>query len=216
MPDITPSFVFQYERRMRAQTEMEYARRLASKNTWWNKVARVTPIEGKTERITWLMSTALIEPVGPSNAGVISFENLVTQTAEYPSFRHGKGIKVTRDQIEDLDGTGLDILGQWSSDIGNETAYYPQRLFAQLLLNGANTDGSATAYDTIPFFADNTTNTIGGVSVKGHPFNPFRPALGGYPNWLHGASSGTYPGALPIDDSVTVDVALTNLAKAYA
>lgn len=211
MPEITPSFVFQYERRMRAITETEYARRLTSPHIWWNKVARVVPIEGKTERISWLLDTATIEPIGPSGTGRLGFEELVTQSAEYPSFRHGRGISVQRDQIEDLDGTGLDHLGKWSAMIGNETAYYPQRLFTQLLLNGANTDGSAAAYDGQPFFSDNTTN--GGI---GHPYNPFATALGGYANWLHGAVSGSYPGACPIDvtNAATVDIAFQNLQRA--
>jgi hypothetical protein len=88
---------------------------------------------------------------------------------------------------------------------------------AQLLLNGANTDGSANAYDGVPFFADNTTSrTIGGVGVTGHPYNPFRPSLGGYANWLKGSSSGSYPGALPIDETQTVDTALANIGKAIA
>ena len=207
MPEITPSFVMEYERRMRAITEIEYARRLAAKHTWWNKVARVTPIEGKTERITWLLDTATIEPIGPTGTGRLGFEDLVTQTAEYPTFRHGRGIQVHRDQLEDLDGTGLDILAKWSENIGNETAYYPQRLFAQLILNGANTDGSANAYDGLPFFSDNSAP---------HPNNPFNLAAGSYANWLHGSSSGTYPGALPIDESVSVEVAFTNLQKGLA
>lgn len=216
MPEITPSFQFQYERRMRAITETEYVRRMRAENLWWNKMLRTINVDGLTERITWLLNTATIEPVGPSGTGAIEFEGLVTQTAEYPSFRHAKGIKVQRDQIEDLDGTGLNILAEWSMQIGNEMAYYPQRLAAQLIMNGAATDGSANAYDGIPYFADNSSNTVGGVSVKGHPFNPFRPELGGYQNWLHGAASGVYPGALPIDDSVSVDTALINLGKAIA
>jgi hypothetical protein len=206
----------QYERQMRAITEDEYFRRLQSKNTWWNRLCKQMTLDGKTERVTWLLSTAMIEPVGPTGSGGLSFENMVTQTVEYPTMRHGKGIKVTRDEIEDLEGTGLNILAEWSKQIGNETAYYPQRLAATLLLNGANTDGSANAYDGVPFFADNSSRTIGGVSVKGHPYNPYRPSLGGYSNWLHGLSSGSYPGALPIDDSQTVDTALTNLGKAIA
>lgn len=210
MPDITPSFVFQYERRMRAITETEYARRLAAPHTWWNKVARTLPIEGKTERVTWLLDTATIEPIGPSGSGRLGFEELVTQTAEYPVFRHGRGMSIQRDQLEDLNGTGLDQAAKWSENIGNEIGYYPQRLFTQLLLNGANTDGSANAYDGVPFFADNTTN--GGV---GHPYNPWQTALGGYYNWLHGAASGAYPGACPIDavNAATVDVAFGNLQK---
>jgi len=213
MPEITPSFVFEYERNMRANTENEYIRRLLAKNIWWNKVMRTMPIEGRTERVTWILNTAMIEPVGPTGSGDLTFEGMVTQTVEYPTFRHGKGIVVQRDQIEDLDGKGLDMLGEWSSQIGNEIAYYPQRLCTQLLLNGAASDGSANAYDGIRFFADNTTNVVGGVNVKGHPYNPFRPTLGGYQNWLHGAASGSYIGAQAIDDSVSPDVALVNLAK---
>jgi len=223
MPEITPSFVMQYERRMRALTETEYLRRLNAKTTWWNKVCRTMNITGKTERITWLLNTAKIEPVGPSGTGAITFEDLVSQTVEYPSFRHGKGIKVQRDQIEDLDGSGLDILADWSMQIGNETGYYPQRLAAQFLLNAAATDHSADAYDGVPFFADATTSrTVNGTSVIGHPYNPYRPGLGGYSNWVKGspiAASGAtqfYPGALPIDDSVTVEVALQNLGKAIS
>lgn len=210
MPELTPSFVFSFERRMRAITEEEYARRLSDKFMWWNRIARPMPIEGQTERVAWLLDTATIEPIGPTGTGRLGFQELVTQTAEYPTFRHGRGIQVHRDQIEDLDGTGLDILAKWSGNVGNETAYYPQRLFSQLLLNGANTDGSANAYDGQPFFADNTTN--GGV---GHPYNPYDPAATGYANWLHGAASGTYPGACPIDpvNATTVDVAFQNLQK---
>src|SRR5579872_6426352 len=120
---------------------------------------RTMTLEGKTERITWLLSTAMIEPVGPTLTGALNFE--------------------------DLEGTGLDILAEWSAQIGNEIGYYPQRLGAQLILNGAATDGTANAYDTVPYFASNSTvTTIGGVSVTGHPYNPFRPTLGGYANRL--------------------------------
>ena len=221
MPEITPSFVMEYERRMRAITEDEYVRRL--KKLWWNKVARPMPIEGKTERVAWLLDTATIEPIGPTGTGRLGFEDMVSLSVEYPTFRHGKGIRVQRDQIEDLDGTGLDVLAKWSSNIGNETAYYPQRLLAQILLNGTNADGSANAYDGVPFFSDYTNP---------HPNNPYDPTRGYYANWLHGSATvGTptftpsgygpialppNPGACAIDDSVTPENALINLGKAIA
>jgi len=215
VPDITPQFVMQYERRMAAITENEYVRRLAAQNTWWNKIMRPTPIEGKTQRLTWFLDTALIEPVGPSGTGAIDLEGMVAQSVELPTFRHGKGIEVQRDQLEDLDGTGLNALAKWSENIGNETAYYPQRLGAQLLLNGANTDGSANAYDGVPFFAD---------ASNPHPVNPFDLSKGYYANWCHGSSSNAlvkgYPGALPIHSygsgNVTADVAYQNYAQALA
>ncbi len=216
MPILTPTFQMSYERRMRAITETEYARMLSAENIWWNTLARKMNIEGLTERITWLLSTAMIQNLGPTGTGAMTFDSLVSQTAEYPTFKHGAGIKVSRDQLEDLGGSGLDSLAAWSEQIGVQMAYYPQKLFSQLILNGANTDGSANAYDTVPFFADNTSNTIGGVSVKGHPYNPYKPGLGGYKNWLKGASASGYVGACPIDDTVTLDVALVNLGKAIA
>jgi hypothetical protein len=218
----------QYERRMKAITETSYAARLAADNMWATRVLRTTPIEGKTERVTWFLDTATIVPIGPSGSGAMKFENMVTQTAEYPTFKHGKGIRVQIDQLEDLDGTGLDQLAKWSENIGNETAYYPQRLASQLILNGANTDGSANAYDGLPFFLDNTVGSgnpnPGGTYSNGHYYNPYKPNLGGYYNWLHGsavaASTGVqaYPGALPIDDvnASTTDVALKNLGLAIA
>lgn len=216
MPDITPSFVMQYERRMRAITENSYAGRLAADVTWWNKVMRTTNIEGKSERITWLLDTAVIEPIGPTGSGGLSFEGMATQSAEYPTFKHGKGIVIQRDQLEDLDGTGLDQAAKWSENIGNETAYYPQVLATQLILNGSATTGEANAYDGVPYFIGNTSSTIGGISVVGHPYNPYKPQLGGYSNWLTGGASGAYPGACPIDESVPVDTALYNLGKAIA
>ncbi len=214
MPTITPTFQMQYERRMRAITENEYVRLLSE--MWWNKVAKSITIDGARERLTWLLATAKIDRVGPTGTGSLTFEGMQTQTVDYLVGKHAAAIKVHRDQIEDLDGTGLNTLAEWSAQVGAQSAYYPQKMFSQLLLNGANTNGSAAAYDTVPFFADNTARTLGGNSVKGHPYNPFKTQLGGYTNWWKGSPSGSYPGALPIDDSVTTDVALTNLGKAIA
>jgi hypothetical protein len=223
MPALTPSFVFELERRMRVNREVEYARRLSAQNFWANRVLKPTPMEGRTERVTWLLETATIERTGPTGTGKLDFQNLVSLTTELTSERHGKGVQIQRDQLEDLDGTGLNEAVEWAAQMGSESAYYQQRLASQALLNGAATDGSANAYDTVPFFADQTANTIGGVSVTGHPYNPFSPSLGGYANWLHGAAAtfngvaSFYPGALPIDEaSVTVDVALKNLGRAIA
>lgn len=214
MPEITPQFVMQYERRMRAITVSEYARRL--KKLWWNKISRPFPIEGKTERVTWFLETMSIEPLGPTGTGKMTFESMVTQTAEYPTFKHGKGLVVQRDQFEDLDGTGLNQVAVWSKGIGNETAYFPQRLMAQLILNGAATDGSANAYDGVPFFAK---------PANPHFNNPYDQGAGAtgtnsYANWLTGSSApsgfAAYPGACPIDESVTTDTALTNMGKVIA
>jgi hypothetical protein len=209
MPAITPSFVFGYERRMKAITEGSYAARLAADATWWNRLVRLINIEGSTERITWILDTATISPAGPNNNGTMTFEDMVTQSVEYPTFHHNKGLRVPVDQLEDLNGTGLDQLAKWSENIGNEIAYYPQVLATQLILNGSAVDGTANAYDGVPFFTALGTGNP-------HLNNPFDSTAGSYYNDLTGAASGLYPGACPIDESVTVDVALANLNKAVA
>jgi hypothetical protein len=213
---IDSTFVHSYERKMDVIQETEYVRRLASKFTWWTKVSHTREMNGQTERLGWFLETARIKPVGPAGSGSLTFEELAIQQAVYPSYRHGGGIKVQRDQLQFLNGNGLNVLAEWSRQIGNEIAYYPQRLMAQLILNGAATDGSANAYDNIPFFVCPTTtgSTSSGQAYSlGHPVNPFNLNAGYYWNQFTGSSSGNYPGACPIDESVTVDVALQNLGK---
>ena len=128
--------------------------------------------------------------------------------------RYISGISIKRDDLLDLrQAGGLDVLAEWVKQATTKSAYLPQRLLTELLLNGANTDGSATAYDGQPFFSDNTT-----IGAVGHPYNPYKPSLKGYFNWLHGAQSGTYPGACPIDttNASTTDIAVANFQKVIA
>jgi len=209
---------------MRAIQEDEYSRMLMAENIWWPRVSKTMTLDGASERLTFFLSTAEIRPVG--FGGSVPFEPLVTQSTELVPQRYAAGIKVNRDQLLDLRGGGLDILQAWSAQIGTKTVYWPQRLMSEIIMNGAATDGSANAYDGVPFFADNATTTVfGGISVPGHPFNPWRPLLGGYSNWLHGNSATvtqpngttyTYPGKLPIDNSVTIDIAFQNLGTLIA
>lgn len=215
MQQLTPSFVFQLEKRMAAIREDEFARALSDSETnYWGRISKQLDIDGASERKTWFLNTADIRPDGLG--GTQDFDPLVTQTTELVPQRYKAGISVKKDQLLDLRGGGLDILTEWAAQIGYKSAYFPQRLLTELLMNGANTDGSANAYDGVPFFQDTTTTTFAGTAVAGHPYNPYQPSLGGYSNWLHGAASGAYPGACPIDDSVTLDVAFINLSKVIA
>jgi hypothetical protein len=72
-----------------------------------------------------------------------------------------------------------------------------------LLKNGHLAD-QYRSYDKKAFFAAD------------HPVNPFDVGAGVYANLLTGAPSGSYPGAVPLDDSVTIDEALENLSKIFA
>jgi hypothetical protein len=223
---LTPSFVFQYEKRMRVLQEDEFARTLMADNLWYTRVAKQLSIDGASERLTWFLSTAGFRAIG--DGGNIPFEPLVTQSTELVPQRYASAISVKKDELLDARGGGLDILAEWSKQIGYMTAYFPQRLIAELIMNGTNTDGSANAYDGVPYFADNLVSTnFNGTSIVGHPYNPWRPQLGGYVNWLHGSATTytqpngqvvTYPGALPIDytNATTTDIAFSNLTKAIA
>ena len=226
---VNATFVHSYERKMDVLQETEYVRRLSSEHTWWPKVSKTRNIDSATERLAWFLETARIRPVGPAGTGSITFEELATVQAVYPTFRHADGIKVQKDQLRFLKGNGLDALSEWSRQVGNEIAYVPQRLMAQMILNAGAVDGSATAYDGCPFFCSpgsTGTNAVTGESYAvGHPVNPFKTTSGHYFNDLTGSpqtitdtngSTISYPGTLPIDETVTIDQALENLGKIIA
>ena len=217
---LTPSFLFEIEKRLRQIEEFEFARLLTSRIIWWNKITRVSDIAGKSDRVTWILSSANIRQVTPAdgsfiNAGDITFEQLVTQTAEYFPALWTDGYKIAKREVMVLNGTGLDFLESIMSQWGALSAYLPQRMVGVALLNGAATDGTANAYDGVPYFAANTTSTPF-PTVNGHPVNPFSLANGSYANRLTGAAAGAYPGSLRIDDGVTFDVAIQNLSVLYA
>jgi hypothetical protein len=203
-----------FERRMRAIQEKEYYRRVSK--LWAPKLLRETPIEGESEVLAFLLSTATIEPIGPTGVGGMAYESMMSQPVVIAPMTHGKGIQAQRDQLEDL--SALKGLAEWVEQITIDATCYKERLLIQMILNGGATDGSAAAYDGQPFFVNPTSG-----SGNGHYFNPFRKNLGSYYNDFTGSASGSYPGALPIHDAlidsahgVTLDAAVANLGKALA
>lgn len=198
MPAITPQFVFDLESRMRIIVENEYLRMSASDVLWWDKLTKVIPSGAGREIFTWILNTAQLEKQG--KGGEIEFEDMLTQKTEYISEYAGKGLRLKKSQFEDLDGNGLHLATEWSKQMGAQHGYWPQSQIAQLLKDGE----TGKAYDGKNFFAaDHFTN---GVDV----------ANGIFANLFTGAASGVYPGACPIDESVTLDVAVRNLGKVYA
>ena len=200
----TADFNFSGEKRMKILNERGYMKMLAAENTWHPKILRTRPLDGKSERVIWLLSTASIEQVSPNDGGetggVINFDQLATIATEYFPAAHRKGFKIGKLKYLNFLNGGLDPAGKWAEDIGVYGAYYPQRLLAQAILYG----GTSVGYDGVSFF-----NTA-------HPVHPLIPGFGTFANDFNGGSSGSYPGALPIDDSVSIDTALTNLGKALA
>lgn len=196
MPALTPTFLTDLETRMSIITEREYER--LRNQLWWTRITKTRPSTGLKDIITWLLSTAQIKP--QDSGGNIHFDDLVAQYTTIENKFAGAGLKLQRRQLEDTDGGGIELSAAWSGDIGAYMAYWPQREAAYALKHGHDAT-KFTTYDTKAFFATD------------HPVNPFRASAGTYTNIFTGGSG---PGAVPIDDSVTADVALVNLSKAVA
>lgn len=195
MPAITPSFVFDLESNMRVITAREYERLTSA--LWWTKVAKTGPNSGaKRERVSWLLDTARIQQTG--RGGNVEFEDIVSQTTEVEHVNAAAGLKIKKEQFEDVDGNGIDYATHWSRQMGAYAAYWPQKMIARAML------ANAATYDLLPFFS------------AAHPVNPFNTGAGTFANIFTGAAAGIYPGAVPIDGSVSVETAIANIAKAIA
>lgn len=201
---LTPQFLVDLETRMQTISEREYARLTA--NLWWQQITKVKQSTGKKDILTWLLSTAMIRPL--ENGGKMIFEDLVARYTEVVNKFAGAGLILTKAQLEDtyngiVGGEGMDLAGEWSSQIGAYMSYWPQKQVSHLLKNG-HTASLYTGYDGKAFFASD------------HPVNPFNDAAGTFQNIFTSSASGSYPGACPIDDSVTTDVALQNMGKIFS
>ncbi len=190
MPAITPSFLFDLESNMRKIVEDEYTR-LAS-NLWWSKMMKVVPSGSRREIITWLLNTAQITDQGLG--GNIAFEDMVLLETEYASKSSGTGLKLRRQQFEDLDGNGVQLATQWSRDVAAYAAYWPQKQAVSLLKNGSAS--TALAYDGLPFFS------------ASHKCNPKDSGAGTYSN--------LFTSNARIDAGVSADTALANLQTVFA
>jgi phage major head subunit gpT-like protein len=201
MPAITPQFMFDFESRMQAITENEYARFGA--NLWWSKIANRRPTGARREIIAWLLSTARIEKLdGKRGGGSMRFDDIVSTYTEFEAEPAGAGLQLEKAQLEDTDGNGLEIGAKWAGDIGAYMSYWPQKQTVKLLKEGHLS--TSLGYDAQIFFS------------AAHPVNPFNTGAGTFQNIFTGAASGSYPGACPIDESVSLDVAIVNLAKMFA
>lgn len=209
---ITPTFLVKLEDNMQTITENEFARMTMSENLWWREVTRVRQSINRKEIIAWLLSTAQIFDEG--KGGNITFDDMASKSVIYEHNRFGAGLKLTIDELTDNDSHGFDFAAEWAAQIGALMAYFPQQQTSKAILNGESSTGPfGTAYDALPYFADNSAP---------HPNNPYRTAGGYYANLLTGAAAAAsggkpaYPGALPIDTGVTLDVAFANLQKFIA
>jgi phage major head subunit gpT-like protein len=206
---LTPQFLFNLETGMQVIAEQEYQRLLA--NLWYSKVAKERPTgETRKQRLIWTLDTAGIQYQDRLQGDTI-FEELLATSQEYEWKAATGGLEVQKVELEDLDGGGIDQASEWSRQVGAYAAYWPQKQIATLIRNGGSS--GFTSYDGQIFFSN------------AHPINVLASEVGTFANIFTGAAASTpatdpqdasYPGALPIDNSVTVDVALANLQKAIA
>lgn len=195
---VTPEFLFDLESRMQVITERDYA--AFSRNLWWSRLMKTRESKSRREMLAWLLSTAQIYDMG-KDGGNMQFDELVSKTTEFENRFAGAGLKLKKSELEDLDGSGLDLATAWASDIASQMAYWPQKKLVELMKNGHS--AGYESYDGKTFFASD------------HPVNPFNAGAGTFQNIFTGAASGAYPGACPIS-GVTIDVARTNLSKIIA
>jgi phage major head subunit gpT-like protein len=196
MGALTPSLFLGFEDRLSTIAATEYA--AFQQNLWWKSVAKVRQSSGRKEIISWLLSTAQIKDAG--SGGNVEFDDLVSTYTEITNKNAATGLKLRREQLEDTDGGGLDLASHWARDVGAYMAYWPQKQVAALLVAGESTTG----YDGKALFATD------------HPVCPGFAARGTYANLFTSSASGAYPGALPIGDAVSHEVAINNLAKLYS
>jgi hypothetical protein len=189
MPVLTPAFVFDLESRMKHIQETEYLRLTA--NLWWNRVTKVRPSGSRREIITWTLNTASLEDQG--EGGNIAFDDMTILETEFTQKTAGKGLKLRRQQFEDLDGNGVKLAADWAAQIAAQHAYWPQKQAAKLLKNGHL--AASQSYDGVPFFSTS------------HPLNPKDSVPGTYSNYFAN---------VPIDVSVSADVALANLQTVFS
>jgi hypothetical protein len=204
---ITPDFLHNVETGMRLIQNQEYQRLLPAVSEVW-KIAKHTTSMAAKERVLFALDTAGIRYEDKHTMGV-EFEELLMTEWSYEHKGATAGLEVIRSKFEDIDnsagipgGEGVKQAQAWTRQVTAQGVYWPRKQVFEALRNGDQT-GFVT-YDTKKFFD------------TAHPVNVFDAAAGTFNNVFTGAASGAYPGACPIDASVTLDVAFTNFAKVLA
>lgn len=191
MSKVSSSYFINLETNMQSAIEDNFKR--VSSALTWDRIMKTRPSATKKEIVIWVNETARIRQ-GDAD-GRNRFDDMSTSVLEFENADAGTSLELTENEIEDNEkdvGGGrtmpvLDFAASWSRTVAGHAAYWPQGVLAQLILNG----GSALAYTGSTFF--NASHAIVGG--------------GTYSNIVSG---------VPIDGSVTDDVARVNFAKAIA
>lgn len=198
---LTNEFLLTLEDNMRVVTENTYMSLLEKQ--WWRRIARELSSQSRKEKFNWLIETGFM---GYMTEGDVQFHDLAIQSQEFEAqFIGGSGLKMLRSQLEDLDGNGVEVATAWSRTMGALAAYFPQQEVAKAIL------ANPLTYDGLAMFHQNTGGTTG------HPLNPKDTAKGRFANlFTSTADLPNNPGACPIQEGITLDVAQANLNKALS
>ena len=95
---ITPTFVSDLKTRVQDIANEDYQR--LKQDIWWNKIATALNSTTKKERLTWLLSTGLLEEVA-HDGGEVAYDTLLRASTEFENKFVRKGLKV---KFEEFDG----------------------------------------------------------------------------------------------------------------
>ncbi len=163
MGRISPTFMADLESEMRTISEEAYNRLLDK--IWWDHVARVLPSGSKRERLNWFLDTATIQrPNARHGGGQQRFEDLVIKTTEFEAENANAALTLKKEQLDDLDGNGINLAGNWARAMAKQAVYWAQKQVAKVIKE------NPVGYDEKTLFAPD------------HPVNPFNVAAGTYAN----------------------------------
>jgi hypothetical protein len=185
------------EEAMSIASVTDYQRMMRSENIWWPALARPRDVASRKETIHWILDTAKIEV---KDFGQVTFEDMTTVDMLVEPQFGSAGLEIGIEAFQDLrngrwGGEAIDSGTAWARQMGAQMAYWPQYRMARSLL------ANPVCYDTLAFFHHS------------HQVNPGDASSPTYANLLDATSLGTLS---PIDETVTVDVAVKNLNRAIA
>ena len=163
MAEITPVFLYDFQHNLNVRFSNAWERVI--ENLWWKQVAITQPSSTLTELYEWMLETAQIRSTN-SQGSQLDLEDLVAISHSLTNENFGVGLKLSRNSIED---NKYDRAAKWSADVGEASAYWPQRQIVSLIQSGKVKNG----YDGVPFFGT-------------HAVNPFDTTMGTYSNLITG------------------------------
>jgi len=188
MSAITVQWLMDFESRMRLIQSETYSSLVAAENQWWGDITKVSTTGGLRELFAWVLSTARLSDAGELG-GNVNFQDMAMLETDFRVRFANAGLELFKSQMLDQDANGLQIAAAWTRQVTAMAAYWPQTQVVNLLKNGAT--ATYNSYDDVTFF--NAT----------HYNNPKATGAGSYSN--------THV-SVPIDTSVSAEVALQNLS----